>query len=210
MQEIRMGKKVFVTTNDQDTMAYFGWQDGSTALYGLKHGYKNAAENLVDFALEKGAEGDIETLDTYIFPILFLYRHSLEISLKIIYYTLYDEILQGHELNKLWETVFEKVIKKIDTKDFLKEVMQHKEKNGLKFINWSMDDIDFDELHAIFDELQEFDKKSDVWRYMIDKKGQLYFADAHHIDYKNLNSVLGETYTKLEYLYTIVSHYMSG
>src|SRR5258708_39733700 len=130
-----MSKKVFVTAADQASMAYFGWQEGSTALYGLKHGYKNAADNLVNFALEKGAEGDIETLDTYIFPILFLYRHSLEISLKIIYYTLFDEVLEGHELNKLWDTVLEKVIKRIDTEDFLKEVKQHKEKVGLKFVN---------------------------------------------------------------------------
>jgi|GEM_PF-6375160 len=83
-----MVKKVFVETMIQTRMAYFGWQDKSTALWGLKEGYKNSADSLVDIALQKG---DNETLDTYIFPVLFLYRHSLEISLKIIYHRLTEE-----------------------------------------------------------------------------------------------------------------------
>jgi len=61
-----------------------GWQDGGLALYGLKEGYKNSADNLVEIALTEGSKGDIKTLDTYISPILFCYRHSLEISLKQI------------------------------------------------------------------------------------------------------------------------------
>ena len=62
--------------------AHFGWQDKDQALYGLREGYKNSADELVEIALDNGNNPKI--LDTFIFPILFSYRHSLEISLNIL------------------------------------------------------------------------------------------------------------------------------
>ena len=111
-----MVKKVFIEGTNPNTTAYFGWQDKSTALLGLKEGYKNSADNLVDIALEKA---DNKTLDTYIFPILFLYRHSLEISLKLIYYGFFGKVPKGHELDKLWEKVYDDVIKEINSDVFI-------------------------------------------------------------------------------------------
>ena len=48
--------------------AHFGWQTKDEALYGLREGYKNSADELVNIILENGE--DIKMLDTYIFPIL--------------------------------------------------------------------------------------------------------------------------------------------
>ena len=184
-----MSKKVFVETTNQTRMAYFGWQDKSTALWGLKEGYKNSADSLVDIALQKG---DNETLDTYIFPVLFLYRHSLEISLKIIYHRLYGRVLKGHELDILWTKVFAALVQEFNVGDFLAK------------------DINFQELVDIFTELQTFDRKSDVWRYLISKNDTLFFADDQHIDYINLKSVLGDVFEKLDYLENFVSESLKG
>ena len=200
-----MAKKVFVETMNQTRMAYFGWQDKSTALWGLKEGYKNSADSLVDIALQKGAEGDIGTLDTYVFPILFLYRHSLEISLKLIYYRFFGKVLKGHKLDSLWNKVYNEIIKDINGEDFLTKVKQYK----TNFVKWSTEDIEFNELRDIFDELQVVDKKSDVWRYLIDNNQTLVFTDGEHIDYVNLRNVFDEVFKKLDYLYQIVSEYLS-
>ena len=187
-----MRKKVFVETSNQTTKAYFGWQDKSKALWGLKEGYKNSADELVNIALLKGAEGDILTLDTYIFPVLFLFRHSIELSLKMIYHRIYGQIIQGHELDKLWSKVYQSLIQdfNIDKRPVV--------------------GIDFQELKEIFDELQNVDRKSDVWRYLIDNNETLFFSDDKHIDYVNLRDVLGDVYEKLDYLYNFVLERLIG
>lgn len=177
-----MRKKVFVETQNQTTKAYFGWQDKSKALWGLKYGYKNSADELVNIALLKGEEGDLLTLDTYIFPILFLFRHAIELSLKIIYYRIYGQVIQIHELDKLWSKVYEALIQNFN-------IDKH-----------PITGIDFQELKEIFAELQNVDRKSDVWRYLIDNNDTLYFTDDKHIDYVNLRDVLGDVYEKLDYL----------
>jgi HEPN domain-containing protein len=190
---IFMSKKVFVETTNQSRMAYFGWQDKETALWGLKQGYKKSADNLVSIALQRGSKGDIETLDTYIFPILFLYRHSLEVSLKLIYYRFFGKVLKGHELDKLWKKVFDEIIKDINGDNFLNKVKKYKK----DFIKWSTDDIDFEELSNIFDELQTVDRKSDVWRYLIDNNETLTFTNDAHIDYINLRDVFDDVLVTL-------------
>ena len=51
-----MSKKIFLEGEDPNSRAYFGWQDGDLALFGLKEGYKNSADNLVDIALIEGSK----------------------------------------------------------------------------------------------------------------------------------------------------------
>lgn len=48
-------------------------------MYGLREGYKNSADELVEIAVNPG--GNNKILDAYIFPILISYRHCIEISL---------------------------------------------------------------------------------------------------------------------------------
>ena len=197
-----MANKVFIEGTDRTTAAYFGWQDKSMALWGVKEGYKNSADELVNIALEKA---DNKTLDTYIFPALFLYRHSLEISLKLIYHRFFGRVIKGHELDKLWKKIYDDVVNEINSNDFLERVQEYKE----KFIQWSVDDIDFDELKDIFTELQLVDKQSDVWRYLIDNNQSLFFTAGKSVDYLNLKSVFDDVYKKLDYLYFVVSEYLS-
>lgn len=200
-------RKIFTKGKNPLTSAHFGWQDQVSALWGIKEGYKNAADNLVDIALEKGSIGDRKTLDTYIFPAIFLYRHSLEISLKLIYQRYYGKLPQGgHKLAHLWGKVYDDVIKDINNEEFLEQVKQYKQ----NFIKYSTDRIDFNELKSNFEEIQNVDKESDVWRYLLKKDGNLYFTSSESIDYLNLKIVMGELFEVLGFFYHIVSEYLSS
>lgn len=67
--------KIFKETGYMEQSAHFGWQDKDLALYGLREGYKNSADTLVEYALEHGENPKI--LDTYVFPILFSYYNGI-------------------------------------------------------------------------------------------------------------------------------------
>ena len=131
------GRKIFVGTDNMGHAAYFGWQDKGQALYGLREGYKNSADDLVSLVISSNC--DSKTLDTYIFPIMFLYRHSLEISLKHIYQRCYGELPEGgHDLLTLWFTVKRDVIDKfIISEEFVESVKARKE----NFTLYSLDGI---------------------------------------------------------------------
>ncbi|MBJ6726804.1 hypothetical protein [Geomesophilobacter sediminis] len=72
-------KKLFVQGGDYFEFAHFGWGDMWQQFYGYCAGYKRAADCLVDDAI---CSCDTSRLDTVIFPVLFLYRQFIELSLK--------------------------------------------------------------------------------------------------------------------------------
>jgi len=168
--------------------AYFGWQDKGQALYGLREGYKNSADDLVSLVINSNC--DSKMLDTYIFPIMFLYRHSLEISLKHIYQRCYGELPEGgHDLLTLWFTVKRDVIDKfIISEEFVESVKARKE----NFTRYSLDGISLSKIQLLFKELQEanqtpaesnpqakqVDQKAEVWRYLMTKEDKLFFTKA--------------------------------
>lgn len=202
-----MGKKIFREGKNPYARAYFGWQNRHLALYGLKEGYKNSADNLVDIALKEGSKGDIKTLDTYIFPVLFCYRHALELSLKQIYFRFYGKLPDGkHDLVMLFDKVKEQVIDIFNSSSFIEDVKEYKE----EFIRYSTADIDFGNIRRLICELQGADNKADIWRYLMNTDGQLYFTDSKFIDYDNLKVILGELYDTFDFIYHIVSEYLSS
>ena len=104
------GKKLFQSTDNYFDFAYIGWGRVDTQFYGYVKGYKHSADTLVDFAVDSE---DIKILDTYIFPILFLYRQFIELSIKSLYIEYsndgtMDEKVQkskniGHKLEGIWK-----------------------------------------------------------------------------------------------------------
>ncbi|MCH4888945.1 hypothetical protein EZV73_15230 [Acidaminobacter sp. JC074] len=203
-----MQRKLFIEGKNQRTRAYFGWQDKDTAFYGVKMGYKNAADKLVDDAIESGLTGAISTLDTFIFPICFLYRNSIEVSLKGIYMRYCGGLLKGgHDLVLLWNNLYNEVILNIQDDKFLDEVKKYKK----KFVLYSFNDIDYGEIRALFNEFNQInDQKADVFRYLLDKNGELYFTDNKFIDYPNLKETMDYIYKALDYIYTVVDEYLSS
>lgn len=51
--------KIFVDTGEMDQSAHFGWQNKDEALYGLREGYKNSADELVEIAVNSGGNPKI-------------------------------------------------------------------------------------------------------------------------------------------------------
>lgn len=203
-----MSRKIFVDNGILDQNAYFGWQDKGQCLFGLKEGYKNSADELVGIALEKGSQGDIYTLDTYIFPVVFSYRHCIEISLKQIYLRCTGKIpTGGHDLLVLWDKVKDEVIDSmINSEEFLKEVKKYK----TNFIQFNLNGIDLNEIRNLIKELQGVDNKADVWRYLISKDDKLIFTDWKQVDYAVIKDTITYLYGVLDYIHTIADEYLTS
>lgn len=198
--------------------AHFGWQTKDEALYGLREGYKNSADELVNIVLENGE--DIKMLDTYIFPILFSYRHSIEISLKHIYQRARGKMPEGgHNLLTLWDKVKNDVIDEIIcSEDFISLLRTQKP----DFIRYNLNGINLNEIRTMMKELQEanqqgqeikpeikqVDQNAEVWRYLINTDNELFFTCAHSIDYTVLKKGIDHIYSILEYIYDIVDEYL--
>ena len=103
MNKTEIFDKIFSQNNDFNYMALYGWQnDEETVEYGYLKGYKEAGDNLVEIA-------HFGKQDTLIFPIMFLYRQYIEISLKFICTKEFGRIRtkqliqkNSHYINELW------------------------------------------------------------------------------------------------------------
>lgn len=212
--------KIFFDSGNMEQSAHFGWQNKDLALYGLREGYKNSADDLVEIALEKGTP---KTLDTYIFPILFSYRHSLEISLKHIYLRCRGNLPSGgHNLLTLWDEVKKEVIDGfINNKSAVENVKTYKE----NFVPYSLEGISLAKVRLLLKEFQEADQKdferanpsekqtdqnADVWRYLISTDNDLYFTNGHSIDYIALKEGIDFLYNVFEFIYHITDEYLSS
>lgn len=212
--------KIFIDSGNMEQSAYFGWQSEGLALYGLREGYKNSADDLVGIALKDGTP---KILDTYIFPILFSYRHSLEISLKHIYYRCRGSLPKGgHNLLTLWDEVNREVIDGfINNASAIEEVKSYKE----NFIPYSLEGISLSKIRLLLKEFQEANQKeaertnpsekqtdqnADVWRYLINTDNDLYFTHWHYIDYLALKESISFLYEVLDFIYHITDEYLSS
>ncbi|MEG2530084.1 MAG: hypothetical protein RSB02_08405 [Anaerovoracaceae bacterium] len=212
--------KIFIDSGNMEQSANFGWQSEDLALYGLREGYKNSADDLVEIALKDGTP---KTLDTYIFPILFSYRHSLEISLKHIYYRCRGSLPKGgHNLLTLWDEVNREVIDGfINNASAIEKVKSYKE----NFIPYSFEGISLSKIRLLLKEFQEANQKeaertnpsekqtdqnADVWRYLISTDNDLYFTQWHYIDYLALKESISFLYEMFDFIYHITDEYLSS
>lgn len=214
--ELKM--KVFNNTGIITQSANFGWQNKNSALYGLREGYKNSADELIEILLKNGM--NTKKLDTYIFPILFSYRHCIEISLKHIYLRTYGKMpTGGHNLLTLWDTVNKEIIEKLIKSNKLYELVKKPENEVVKdYLN----DISVSKIRLLIKELQEasqikseilpnnkqIDDKAEVWRYLMSVEGELFFQCSHSIDYVCLKESIDYIYIRLDYIYDILNYHL--
>jgi hypothetical protein len=117
-------------------------------MYHMMQGYKEAAELLTEAALAGGVKHHL------VYPIVFCYRHSLELTLKHILdrwgdYAGEQPNWKAHKLSELWPSVL--------------RVFAH---FGL--------DADCETLRAVeccIKELESIDLKATAFRYAVDQKG---------------------------------------
>lgn len=139
---------------------------GATHLY--KHGYKLAADMLCRKALD---EYPVHTL---IFPIVFLYRHYIELSLKEVvldasrFITDVSPTDPKHDLGTLWENA-----------------------RGILPVVWpGAQPAQIDAVEACITEISEHDPRAMAFRYPLDTKGNPHLEKLDSIDLQNLMEVM--------------------
>lgn len=69
---------------DNSRYSHYGWEgDGTEAWYSMLLGYKNGADAM--FEKYKKSAGDYSKLDTLVYPICFLFRQIIELSIKYLF-----------------------------------------------------------------------------------------------------------------------------
>ena len=107
--------KIFSVVHDKKTerrIAYYGWdsKEPIVAFYNYADSYRLSADILFEQFQKK--ETPLSDLDRLGFAICFLYRQSIELSLKFVYMTCRQSdanneafLNKGHRLLDLWDTI---------------------------------------------------------------------------------------------------------
>lgn len=144
-------------------------------------GYKRAADILVTHISHNGTAN----LDTVIYPIVFNYRHYLELSMKIIIKDGFEllEVVESfpkhHKISKLWEM----------SRNIIEKVWEN---GGV--------DEDIEDVEKYIMEFSRYDEGSFTFRYPEDKKG-------------NKNDRVGELRINIRHLFEVmqkISHCLEG
>jgi hypothetical protein len=172
---LEQGDQLFMNDQAQleldalENYAYRGYKSGQLMVYSLA--YKEAADRLVQTLHEYYSA-------TLTLPIVFLYRHYVELSLKdllsmgIAKYSKPStpRLLNTHKIDLLWR----------ELKPFLQQIYSAKESEGIEAVE------------ACIMEFSNMDERSFSFRYPVDTKGnftlknnsylrELEYIDVHHL-----------------------------
>ena len=147
------GPNLFSLGEDWWRDACIGWSTEAWNQYAL--GYKLAADKLA-------SEIETEHLDLVVFPMVFLYRHYIELRLKslIVLCNRLDgkpcEIPIGHDIGRLWQQAVETI-----------------ENDAIEPIN------------TLIKQLAAADPTGQSFRYSVDSRGQPTLEGVEHINVRN-------------------------
>ncbi|RSL35314.1 hypothetical protein D7Z54_01745 [Salibacterium salarium] len=173
----KKSSKLFQSTSNYLEFSHYGWGDIDSQFYGYIKGYKESADTLVEFALNSQR---ISVLDTYIFPVLFLYRQFIELSIKSLYLEYSDIPMEdkiqtiksaGHNLMRMWNGL----------KPTLVDASFSEDEKGL-----------INAVESYILQYHSFDKSSFKFRYPIDKESNPLLKDEERIDIANLKERMTE------------------
>jgi len=181
------GQPLFVRGSDWQNNAMLGWTPFPMDLYAT--GYKNAADGLL-FALANRRA----SLDSVIYPLVFLYRQGLELQLKLMLplarrlADVPDRSDHSHSLMPMW--------------------------NELRALVEQLVPVDGDkELPAMEDFIQQMDKvdpQSFAFRYPTTKKGEISVPDLRHINVRHLSEVMDSVFMMLGGTYSVLGELVQG
>ncbi len=150
--------------------SYFGWElDNGHAFYNYMIGYKASADATYEAFKNAVLSCDNEVADTICYPLIFMYRHMIELMLKYSYIELkrshtHDEIKcflnKGHYLETLWKEVkpdFERLSARIGV------------------------EIDVTAIEHYIMKFVKIDKSSMAFRYPIEKKLNRFHTNGKHL-----------------------------
>jgi len=190
--------KLFVDSGDPAQSVNIGWQpDVYRCLIGMIKGYRESADIMIEYV--QGLSNPTAKIDSFIYPILFSYRHCVELFLKLIYLRHNKTAPGGHSLTNLYKKVNNTAIASLIVSNA-----------------WdSQDAVQWDNLKRLTTEMQsagctkeesasrkntdanQTDVKADVWRYMF-KDMILYFTHSHTFDYVLFAECFDRIFNKLE------------
>ncbi len=143
-------------------------------------GYKKLADLSAELLFSnEGVHYD----DTLRIPVLFLYRHYIELRLKNLYNQFVSchpeatsinlDVLQCHDIQKIWENLlklFDELL--IEREDAISNL--------------------FEDINNVIEQFNRYDKHSQTFRYDIDKKGNEHRVLSFTIDYEMLSESIDE------------------
>jgi len=162
-------KSLFSVRKDWWNVARLEIGNKAEGLSIYSQGYKDAADRLVEYA-----QTDSTSINLIVFPILFLYRHYIELALKEIILTATQYLkkehstINSHNLSQLWK----------ETKKLISEAD----------LNIPKDDI-----VAVENQISQFhelDKSSMTFRYPVDKQGNIFKNLSDYINIENVREIL--------------------
>lgn len=182
----RRGDRLFTSASDWWNNARLGGAVDEMFLYA--DGYKKAADIIV-----KHVGRTRSSQDFLVYPIVFLYRHHVELELKMIIrdgralLKLSDEDRSHHRLGKLW-----------------------KEARAIIQTVWPKDSrSDLDAAEELIAELEAADPYSTAFRYDRDRDGKRSIPkNISHINLRHLAEIAGRLSVLLEGVNWSLAHYL--
>lgn len=168
------GQRLFTQGEDWQNDAMLGWSHFPMDLYAA--GYKDAADGLL-YAL---AERKV-SLDSVIYPLVFLYRQGLELELKLILplaRRLGDQQAKNdhrHGLMPLWREL----------------------RCLLEQLDPSEADQELAAIEAFILQLDEVDPGSYAFRYPMTKQGEVSLPDLSRINVRHLGEIMDSVFMLL-------------
>ena len=171
-----------MNTNDQKIFDRGRWNaclDKHLDFIQFARYYLECANELIERSVE-----DSSKLDVYIYSVVFLYRHSVELLLKeLIWMSNYllgrgKTFPKKHDLTELWRALKNNATSLL-TSDF------------------PLNEEEVQYVEAILEEIMRHDPKSYAFRYPFDKKMKRTHSDVNHINVKSLYERLNQIH---EYL----------
>lgn len=182
----RKGDKLFLDGHDW-------WHNACVWLHGnawlIQEGYRQAARILVE-----KATNDRTCLDAVVYPMTFLYRHGIELTLKNIARNGCSLLsrpcpqLRSHALTPLWG----------ECRAIIETVWQ----DG--------DEEDLDAVEQCIEELDRMDRTSQTFRYAETSKGERPLEGVQRINLRNLSEVFERISTFLDCCDSGISEYLQS
>jgi|WetSurMetagenome_2_1015567.scaffolds.fasta_scaffold22076_2 hypothetical protein len=154
--------------------ACVGKNGGPYNFFAYSKGYFEACERLID-SINKNKR----LIDILVYPIIFNFRHALELSLKHfipILYCMFDvgeNIKQSHNLEIYWKEAKKYIVKLLNDDETILNVIKY--------------------LDSIIKDIYKYDPIGESFRFPKSKKGKLLLEELRIINVKELSEIVKKT-----------------
>ncbi len=176
--------KVFARTRSSTDDAFVRWWDPIRD-HIIAKGFKEAADIVVGHVTEEDLRQD-----RYLFPVAFLYRHALEVSIKHLlrecaklFNATADSQIAHHDLAELWTQAQTYLVRlnKTGTEDFVRPISKAVE------------------------EFKLYDRNAQAFRYATTKQGTANLCDfPEAVTLSNTMSVMSEVFLRLDSCVSVI------